>query len=45
MISHAYELPDTAIDELIGKRCKNIQAEEAEKYILGYTRLQRRDGP
>ena len=25
---------------VIGKRCKNIQAEEAEKYILGYTRLQ-----
>jgi 2-keto-4-pentenoate hydratase/2-oxohepta-3-ene-1,7-dioic acid hydratase in catechol pathway len=22
---------------VIGKRCKNIQAEEAEKYILGYT--------
>ena len=30
---------------VIGKRCKNIQAEEAKKYILGYTRLQRRDGP
>ena len=25
---------------VIGKRCKKIQAEEAEKYILGYTRLQ-----
>ena len=30
---------------VIGKRCKKIQAEEAEKYILGYTRLQRCDGP
>jgi len=29
---------------VIGKRCKNVTAEEAEKYILGYTRLQRRDG-
>ena len=37
---------------VIGKRCKNIQAEEAEKYILGYTcfndvtarDLQRKDG-
>ncbi len=37
---------------VIGKRCKNIQAEEAEKYILGYTcfndvtarDVQRKDG-
>jgi 2-keto-4-pentenoate hydratase/2-oxohepta-3-ene-1,7-dioic acid hydratase in catechol pathway len=37
---------------VIGKRCRNVQAEEAEKYILGYTcfndvtarDLQKRDG-
>ena len=37
---------------VIGKRCKNVPAEEAEKYILGYTcfndvtarDLQRKDG-